>query len=379
MGVERSPTTKTKSNSAQNSDEEGPSADEELRREWARLNEEREKLEQMRAEIEAARASGPPAENTRARGRGRAPINQQGDTDDRVVSGVISHLQYLQLDVKPPKFSDENVSNPNEFLVELEKFFQFKNVKEEHKVIVTESLLDGRARIWANSGAQIFRNFKGFREAFLNEFYSIPIRAKLKNQWLSRRYRANDGSYQEYFYKQLRNAKYFEPELTTYEITFSVIQQFPSRVREALASVNYENTEAVLQVLARLDALQRERDGDRRHNNAWEGNQNNYANNYPAENQYHRRVQQIQIGRTQDQEYRNSDSRNNSFMYNNRTNGRNHFRYQQQQARASYIPYQRYPVMPDTRYPPPNYQSGPSGAGVNMNDRTNDLNTRTTH
>ena len=44
--------------------------------------------------------------------------------------------------------------------------------------------------------------------------------------------------------------------------TFSIIQKFPSRVHGALALVDYKNKETVLQVLAWLDALQRERDGN---------------------------------------------------------------------------------------------------------------------
>ncbi|KAK2578319.1 hypothetical protein KPH14_012620 [Odynerus spinipes] len=151
---------------------------------------------------------------------------------------------------------------------DLEKFFQFKNVKNEHKVLVAESLLEGRAKIWANSVTRAFTDFKAFREAFLQEFYSIPIRVRLKNQWLSRRYRYTDGSMLEYFYKQLRAALHFEPELNKYEINYSIIQQFPVRVREATASVDYTDVNSIAQALSRLDGVQRDRDFYKKRN-AW--------------------------------------------------------------------------------------------------------------
>ncbi|KAK2574868.1 hypothetical protein KPH14_012964, partial [Odynerus spinipes] len=271
MAVARSPNRTTRGNN-QNSGIEEEERDEEMsddiQTEWQRLREEQRKLEEMRAEIERLRASIPVAANTRGRTGRKGATRDPGDSEERIVSGVMNQLQYMQLDIKPPKFSDEQDKNPKEFLAELENFFQFKHVREEHKVLVTENLLDGRAKVWANSMTHTFTDFNAFREAFLHEFYSIPIKVKLKTQWLSQRYRYNEGTMQEYFYKQRRMAKNLEPHMSAYELNYTIVQQFPMRIREALAACDHSDIDAVAQALSRLDSIQRDRDFEKKRN-AW--------------------------------------------------------------------------------------------------------------
>lgn len=370
MPISRSPSRETRSskNTEQNTENEEDTIENEsrLQLEWARLKEEQRKLEELRAEIEAARATIPPAGNTRGKTARKGQTKDQGDTEERLVNGVINHLQYIHLDVKPPKFSDENKNNPNEFLTDLEKYFHFKNVRDEHKIIVTESLLEGRAKIWMNSGTQTFRSYREFREAFLNEFYSIPIRVKLKNQWLSRRYRNADGNLQEYFYTQMRTAKYFEPELSVYEIIFSILQQFPNRIRESLASVEY-NIDSVSQALSRLDGVQRERDFERKY---YSGDNNR------GQAGETRKIQQIRVqGDVRNSNYnRKHNNRINNGPYNRRLErdvGQGQYTYNSQQ-----LPTSENPILPDTRYPPPNFgvnntnDTNGAGVGSNLNQRT---------
>ena len=220
-------------------------------------------------------------------------------------------------------------------MIALEKWFEFQNVREEHKVLVTKTLLDGRAKLWADSVTRPFRNFVACRKAFLQEFYFVPIRVRFRNQWLSKRYRHTDGAMQEYFYQQLRAARFVEPEFSKYEINYSIVQQFPFRVREFLASIDCEDTGAVAQILAGLDSTQRERDMERRRG-GWDDryqqdDRQNYRRNAVG-------VQRIRINNGQKSGYFNNLGNNQSYAQGHRV----HQAYGQQCS------------LPDTCYPPPN-------------------------
>ncbi|KAK2575340.1 hypothetical protein KPH14_012742 [Odynerus spinipes] len=279
MAVSRSPQNTTASGQRCEEQDEIRNIDEE----WTRLRREREELEKLRMELNKARVSSVAA-NTRSNKKKNADKGNEvvsdivHGTEHRTVSYLTEQTQYLQLDIKVDKFSDENQKNPCEFLDEVEKYFKFKGVREEHKTLVCESFLEGRAKFWADTVSNITQPYTEFRCKFLKEFYSIPVQVKLKNQWLSRRYRQQEGALQDYFYKQIRAARYFEPEMSTYEINYSVAQQFPIRIREALSTVDYSCTSAMVQALAQLESIQRERETERRRNLWEEGRANNQRN-----------------------------------------------------------------------------------------------------
>ncbi|KAK2577900.1 hypothetical protein KPH14_012713 [Odynerus spinipes] len=281
MAVARSPQrTMTSTEPCEEIDE-----DRNIEEVWAELRREREEFEKRKAEFEKKKMTSV-ASGTRS--KTKKAIDKSGEseqvieTEGHLVSGIINHMQYLQNDFKVEKFSDENRRNPNEFLEEVEKYFRFRGVRDEHKVLVIESFLEGRARLWADTMGNGVRSYAVFRQRFLDEFYSIPIQVKLRNQWLSRRYRPSEGTLQHYFYDQLRAARYFEPVMSAYETNYSIAQQFPLRVREALSTVDYSMTTSMAQALAQLEAIQKERDNERRRNQ-WDergmgGRRNDIAN-----------------------------------------------------------------------------------------------------
>lgn len=180
------------------------------------------------------------------------PHQYNAAAGEQLLNGLVNHLQYLNINIKVPKFSD-NI-NPLEFLNDLEKYFRFKNVRPEHQLVVIESLIDGRVKLWYEIVKDTLFDFNSFKSAFKNEFYSIPVRVKFKSQWMSRKYnKTTDGTMQTFFYKQLREARYFDPPLTPYEINYSIMQQFPPSTRVALSAVNLSDSNLVAQALFQID------------------------------------------------------------------------------------------------------------------------------
>ncbi|KAK2578613.1 hypothetical protein KPH14_000962 [Odynerus spinipes] len=158
------------------------------------------------------------------------------------------------------------------------------------------------------------------------------IAVKLKNQWLSRRYRQNDA------------------------------QQFPMRVREALSTVDYSMTTSMAQAVAQLAMIQKERNTERRRNQ-WEergmGGQRNVTTNVRAMqgNRWQSSQPSVYLGRqyfeNQVPYYRNG--------WNNRewrgSYGRSGYNSTFESGGGGW---------PDTRVPPPGYASrnGPQGSEV---------------
>lgn len=225
-----------------------------------------------------------------------------------------------------------------------------------------EHALVGKANLWYNLKGN-FRNFEEFKEEFLNEFYSIPIRVRVKKRWMECKYDSRNEPLQTYFYKQLAQARYFIPKLTDFEANYNIVQQYPMWIRETLSTVNFADTSAVAQVLGNLDAVKDDSDKMQRRNN-----------NYPQKNT-ELRVNQIKVN-----EDRNSSQPQRQNNYNNypRNDGyrRNDDRRNRRSRDETHGPYKRNSrnfTLPDTRYPPPQqfWNSQPSNRQENPSSTSN--------
>lgn len=54
---------------------------------------------------------------------------------------------------------------------------------------------------------------------------------------------------------QIKESKYFIPKLSDYEINYKIIQQYPTWVKETLATINYADSNLISQTLANLDIV----------------------------------------------------------------------------------------------------------------------------
>ena len=80
-------------------------------------------LENAQRQLVAAQAVAPAAQNLI-----HDPVPQQGTTiiSNSEMCNLIGGLNFANLDIKIPKFIDENTCNPKEFLEDWEKFFRVK-------------------------------------------------------------------------------------------------------------------------------------------------------------------------------------------------------------------------------------------------------------
>lgn len=177
-----------------------------------------------------------------------------GNQNAGMLNGLVHGIHLMNLNIKPPRFGNDLLANPNEFLELVEKYFRIKKVQEDCQLLVLETLLEGRARDWYRAQNNVFADYASFKTGFLEEFYSVATQVRLKAQWSSRRYAMGDGTMQSYFLRQASVAQYFSPKLDQYEINYSVVQQLPMRARDVLVTVDYAATNVVARALAQLDA-----------------------------------------------------------------------------------------------------------------------------
>lgn len=260
---------------------------EELDNEWKRLREFQRQIDEQRAVLETTRRQ---MQQQHAANLAQAhAMNQQANSAvgenpaDRVphaqvLDGLVNHLQYLQINMPVPKFSEN--SNPMNFIDELDRYFKFKNVREEHKLLVVESLIEGRLKIWFEIEKNVIANFEAFKVAFKNEFYSVPVKVRIKNQWATRRYSGEEESLHGYFFKQLKESRYFDPPLSAYEINFAIIQQLPIKVQIALSTLDYSQTNLVTQALSQMDVVHKQ--FEQKRSREWHNQNNNSSYNRGA-------------------------------------------------------------------------------------------------
>lgn len=206
-----------------------------------------------------------------------APNQRDNGIGGQIVDGLVNHLQYLHINIEIPKFCEGK--NPQEFIEDIERYFKFKNVRPEHQMLVIESFIEGRVKVWYQINKHIFGTFEDFKLEFYKEFYSIPVQVRLKDQWNARCYKWKDGSLQSYFFKQIQESKHFRPPLSDYEVNFKIIQQFPNKIQTALAAVDYADTNRVAQTLTQLDTVNREGEFDRNRDWKTSGNQSSSHKN----------------------------------------------------------------------------------------------------
>lgn len=144
------------------------------------LNRLREELAQTRRDLEAIRAAIAEQQNQQRNVLRQASENGQNRVNADEIETIISSVQNFNVDIKIPKFKDESTLNPMEFVEGLEKFFKIKNIKEDRKMLVVEHSLEGRASLWLDLRKEI-QSYNEFKERFLDEFYSVPVRVQFKN------------------------------------------------------------------------------------------------------------------------------------------------------------------------------------------------------
>lgn len=319
----------------------------EIEEEWRRLRAAQARLEQEKAQLEQLRLE--QLQNEEARRRAEDQNNEarivrenaraRDDAGDRLVDGLVNHFQYLNVNVKIPKFTDE--SNPKAFIDDVERYLKYKNIHINHQMFVIDSWLEGRLKIWYDINQERLTTFEVFKAAFLDEFYSTPVKVHFKNQWLARKYKQKDGTMQAYFYRQVRDAGYFDPPLTPYEVNYSIIKQFSTRIQIALATLNYSDTKLVAQVLTQLDNTQSECEPEKNKDfRLINTNGNSNGNSYQNNNSF--RQNRVNSINTRYGKNSGNNNRNWNTSYN--------------QGQSANNSQQFFEQMPDTRYPPPNYQ-----------------------
>lgn len=184
---------------------------------------------------------------------GNVNVNNNNNRNevDQLIRSLVDGLRVLNLDAKVPKF--DGSGNPKQFLESLRKFFEIKNILANNQLGFVDGALEGRAKVWFDTKRNSFAGYDEFREQFLKDFYSVPIRVQFKSNWLSRRFESNKEGLNSYFLGQVKEAQYFEPAMKPYELHYTIAQQLPIRVREILSTVDYSDFGKVSNALSQLD------------------------------------------------------------------------------------------------------------------------------
>lgn len=207
-------------------------------------------VEQLREEVERLRQLNSLQNEQLATLRTQRNVNT-GNLDNNLIQALIDGLRTMSTDIKLPKF--EESENPNHFIEKLRKFFTVKKVADDNKLNILEGAFDGRVRAWFETKKNSFINYKDFEKKFLEEFYSIPIRVRIKSNWLAKRFEPNKESLNSYFLGQVQQAQYFLPKMEEYEVYYTIISQMPIRVRESLATIDFSNFNSISQASTQLD------------------------------------------------------------------------------------------------------------------------------
>lgn len=253
--------------------------------------------------------------------------------DNPIVSNLLIDIQRMSLDIKAPKFSDEDSKHPIEYVNDLENYLNARRIVDSARLLVISNSLSGKAKYWYENNKQTITSFESFKEQFKKAFFSIPIQMKIKEKWQNRRYKEEEKSLEVFFSEQLKVAQYFEPKMLNFEINFKIAQQLPWRAREALAGADFENAQTVVTRLQYLDLNPLDKTGEKETENNGKSENNQIRNLTVKESKSNdgkenaKSFNQNKVYRKEDRTYNNYNQRNGYRNYgyerDNRQYGRN--------------------------------------------------------
>lgn len=291
-------------------------------------------------------------------------------------------LNLIQYENKIPKFKNENEMNPLEFLEILDRYLNLKNIKDDKKLAIVDMALERKAHLWWMLQSNI-KTYEEFVKSFKEHFYSVATQVSVRNKWANKKFTKNEGNLHDFYFKQLRESSFIRPILSEYEKNFTIVQQLPLWVREAIALIDLTKSDNIGQTLTHLDLIYADRMkinnkkqfSNERNNHGSGAVQNIYNNNNDSNkiNQGFRYVNTNKINTRQDfhqNKYYNRRHNNyvNPYYRNNKTSNQNNYQVKVSQDQDNFQnninvskcnnqvvqPYQGY-VIPDTRFPPPNH------------------------
>lgn len=283
-----------------------------------------EKYDEMESELRALRLESERERQRREDARDNA--NSVGSNQNsNVISNLLMDIHRLNVEIKVPKFNDEDKKHPIEYINEIENYFRARNMGDSGRLLIIENSFEGKAKYWFENNKSTILTFTSFKEQFKKTFFSIPIQMKIKEKWQAKMYKKEDKSLEMFFLEQLRIAKYFEPKMLDFEINIRISKQLPDRAREALAGADFENAQTIISRLQYLDLnpINEQKDSEKESSDKDRNNQirnltvrnnkaNNKGNNYQPYNQnrtyWNNRAQlQGQQSDYNDREYQNGN------------------------------------------------------------------------
>lgn len=91
------------------------------------------------------------------------------------ISNLILNVQLVNLDVKIPKFSDEDKRYLIEYLNVLDNYFKAKKIADATKLLIIKNSLEDKAKYWFENNKAEITTPKSFKEHFKKAFFLIPI------------------------------------------------------------------------------------------------------------------------------------------------------------------------------------------------------------
>lgn len=171
-------------------------------------------------------------------------------------SSVVAHsgTRQVYLDIKVPKFRNEDNKHPMEYLNDLDKCFRKRNLSDSTKLLMIKDNLEDEAKSWFENNKSTITTFDSFKKYFRKTFFSTTIQLNIKEKWRLRQFKNENMSLEAYFFDQLRIAEHFEPKMSNFDINFKISKQLPSRAREALVGVDFYKAQAIITRLRYLDS-----------------------------------------------------------------------------------------------------------------------------
>lgn len=93
-----------------------------------------------------------------------------------MLNGLLHGIQSMNINIKPPRFGNDLMANPSEFVRQVKKYFVVKKVSDETKLLLLETLLDGRAVDWYRAQSNAYPDFNSFKAAFSKNFVPLQLR-----------------------------------------------------------------------------------------------------------------------------------------------------------------------------------------------------------
>lgn len=206
--------------------------------------------------------------------------------------------------------------HPEEFLTQLDTYFQYQNVPDPMKIGIAKKRLVSDAKQWGNALIPEPPTYEDFKKLFRKYYWSYNKQLVVRTELARPHFHRDTSTLQKHAIEWINKAKYLDPPIDQHALIFQILSHFPENISSPLRILRIQTLHELIEHLSYAEYTPRY-SGSYDHSNR-QGTQSAPENRDPPHQQFQGRYQGRNYNRNH-QVNHNHNNQHNQSSNNNST------------------------------------------------------------